>query len=518
MPPIQHNQGEDFTQAINDVNSDSTRNSDGTDSLSDSDLDDDADLMRIRDTIAAPTTNMSTQDLRKALEIAQKFLFDMHGKYRESLKKIALLEATVSKGRKTKLTKKDLALAAKEDSIRNFGRKFSITHCLWVETSIFPLRESPPRIDLSSKERWLSPLSIQDGIKAELFQFIPPADHNMMAHKNFGSHFVKGVNNVRAEMLSDVKSCAAAIFGLDAKFFICGYARDTEPSCKSLLLNPQGQYTKFAPILFPRPDHLLRDQFLKTAKLVYILKASLFGRSSLAANTVPTPKTKAKIWELRAVTPGLIAAAAIVAIFVLSGDKELVEVGDKSRIPYKDYHNYYRQSLLTGGAWADGVFTFFNNSLFSTSSATTLLDSDSTLLGDLTSGPCDSWEEMFEHAMETGVELPELNMIQTSSVGPVIEASSSAPGPQSISAAMQGLALAEHLPPAAVDKDVEAEPVAPVAAQKPKPKPKPRRKGKAAAADSNISEDQAPANVEPEVSSLVVSGSGVRRGRSKTTK
>ncbi|KAG1809479.1 hypothetical protein EV424DRAFT_1349981, partial [Suillus variegatus] len=290
------------------------------------------------------------------------------------------------------------------------------------------------------------------------------------------------------------------------------------PSCKSLLLNPQGQYTKFAPILFPRPDHLLRDQFLKTAKLVYILKVSLFGRSSLAANAVPTPKTKAKIWELRAVTPGLIAAAAIVAIFVLSGDKELVEVGDKSRIPYKDYHNYYRQSLLTGGAWADGVFTFFNNSLFSTSSAATLLDSDSTLLGDLTSGPRDSWEEMFEHAMETGAELPELNMIQTSSVGPVIEASSSAPGPQSISAAMQGLALAEHLPPAAVDEDVEAEPVAPVAAQKPKPKPKPRRKGKAAAADSNISEDQAPANVEPEVSSLVVSGSGMRRGRSKTTK
>lgn len=69
MPPIQRNQGEDFTQAINDVDSDSTRNSDGTDSLSDSDLDDDADLMRIRDTIAAPTANMSTQDLRKVTVI-----------------------------------------------------------------------------------------------------------------------------------------------------------------------------------------------------------------------------------------------------------------------------------------------------------------------------------------------------------------------------------------------------------------------------------------------------------------
>ncbi|KAG2159183.1 uncharacterized protein EDB93DRAFT_1245736 [Suillus bovinus] len=433
MPLIQCNQGKDFTQAINDIDSDSTHSSDGTDSLSNSDLDN-GDLMQICDAIAAPPANVSTQDLHKALENAQKLLLDMRGEHRESLKKIALLEATVRK----------------------------------------------------------------DGIKAELFQFIPSTDHNMMAHKNFGSHFVKGINNVCAEMLSDVKSCVAAIFGLDAKFFICSYAWDTEPSCKSLLLNPQVQYTKFVPILFPHLDHLLRDQFLKTAKLVYILKVSLFGRSSLAANAVPTPKTKAKIWELCAVTPGLIAAAAIVAIFVLSGDKELVEVGDK-------------------GAWADGVFTFFNNSLFSTSSAATLLNSDSMLLGDLTSGPCDSWEEMFEHAMETGAELPELNMIQTLLVGPVIEASSSAPVPQSISAAMQGLALAEHLPPAVVNEDIEAEPVvleAPVAAQKPKP----RQKGKAVAADSNISEDQASANVEPEVSSLVVSGSGVRRGRSKTTK
>lgn len=112
----------------------------------------------------------------------------MRGKYREALKKNALLEATLSKGRKTKLTNKDLALAAKEDTIKNYGRKFSVTHCLWVDTIIFPLRAPPPRIDLTSKERWLSPMSIQDGVKAEIFLFILPADHNMMAHKNFGSH------------------------------------------------------------------------------------------------------------------------------------------------------------------------------------------------------------------------------------------------------------------------------------------------------------------------------------------
>ncbi|KAG1787174.1 hypothetical protein EV424DRAFT_1356603 [Suillus variegatus] len=135
---------------------------------------------------------------------------------------------------------------------------------------------------------------------------------------------------------------------------------------------------------------------------------------------------KAKIWELHTATPGLIAAAAVIAIFVLSGDKELVEVGNKPHIPYKDYHNYYRQLLLTGGAWADGVFNFFNNLLFTTSSsaALTLLDS-----GLVTGKRC------LSVAMETGAELLELD------VSPVIEVPPTAP--QSISAAMQGLALAE---------------------------------------------------------------------------
>ncbi|KAG1793249.1 uncharacterized protein HD556DRAFT_1443678 [Suillus plorans] len=485
----QRTQGEDFTQDIQNIDSSSA--ADSTDSDSDQ-SNDDSDLLRVRTAIAAPPLNASAEDLRKAslyvaLELAQRLLLDMRGKYREALKKNTLLEATLSKGRKTKLTNKDLALATKEDTIKNYGRKFSVTHCLWVDTIIFPLRAPPPRIDLTSKEWWLSPMSIQDGVKAEIFLFILPADHNMMAHKNFGSHFVKGVNSVRAEMVSDVKSCAAAIFNLDAKFFIRGYARDLEPACRALLLNPQ-------------------DDFFKTSKLVYILKASLFGRSSLAANAPPMPKTKAKIWELRAVTPGLIAAAAIVAIFILSGDKELVEIGDKSRISYKEYHNYYRQTLMTSGAWANSIYTFFNNSLFATSSSVAALGSD--FVG-VSSGPHNTWEEDFERVMETGGDLPEVDAPRA--ISPLTDEEDTPPSavrrvanlnapnilaPESISAAMQGLAVAdsqdrELLPPTPalndlgsqapemLTNDSESGPGALI--QKPKPKPKPRRKTKGGA-------------------------------------
>ncbi|KAG1719431.1 hypothetical protein EDB19DRAFT_1918920 [Suillus lakei] len=379
----QQAQGEDFTQDIENI--DSSSGTDSTDSDSDQ-SNDDSDLLHVHAVTAAPPLNVSAKDLCKAslyfaLELAQRLLLDMRGKYQEGLKKNALLKATLSKGRKTKLTNKDLALTAKEDTIKNYGCKFSVMHCLWAKTTIFPLRAPPPSIDLTSKELWLSPISIQDGVKAELFLFVLPADHSMMAHRNFGSHFVKGINSVRAEMVSDVKLCAAAIFALGAKFFIRGYARDSEPACRALLLNPQ-------------------DNFLKTSKLVYILKVLLFSRSSLAASAPPTPKMKAKIWKLRTVTPGLIVAAAIVAIFILSSNKELVKIGEKSQIAYREYNNYYHQSLMTGSAWAARIYLFFNNSLFTTSpSAATLLGSD---LGD-ESGPHNTWDQDFECAVMHGM-------------------------------------------------------------------------------------------------------------------
>ncbi|KAG2036683.1 hypothetical protein BDR03DRAFT_1011430 [Suillus americanus] len=458
----QQAQGEDFTQDIENI--DSSSSTDSGDSDSDQ-SNDNSDLLRVCAAIAAPPLNVSAEDLRKAslyfaLELAQRLLLEMRGKYWESLKKNSLLKATLSKGRKTKLTNKDLALAAKEDTIKNYGCKFSVTHCLWVETTIFPLRAPPPNIDLTSKEWWLSPISIQDGVKAELFLFVLPADHSMIAHRNFGSHFVKGINSLQ-------------------------FLVSTQSS------SYEGAYTKFAPVLFPRPDHMSRDDFLKTSKLVYILKVSLFGRSSLAANAPPTPKTKSKIWALHTITPGLIAAAAIVAIFILSGDNELVEIGEKSRIAYKEYHNYYCQSLMTGGAWAASIYSFFNNSLFATSSsAATLLGSD---LGD-----------------EREPDTPRATSTLTAPPSTVSVAIDKAPllAPQSISATMQGLDVSEdrELPPTAALHEGSQPPVAmhidepniSALVQKPKPKPKPRRKTKAGAEDLSGAADEDNLNLIPQ--------------------
>ncbi|KAG1775240.1 hypothetical protein EV702DRAFT_1199561 [Suillus placidus] len=353
-------------------------------------------------------------------------------------------------------------------------------HCLWINAEIFPLRV-PPNIKLFGSERWLSPQSIEDGVQAELFKFIPEIDLELMGYKNFAPHFAKGVSGIRSEMVSDVKSCA-------------GYPRDTQPECRALLVNPYGKYTKFAPVLFLHPECPNKDEFLKTAKLVRVLKIALFGKSSLSTTYAPAPKTKGKLWQLQNTTPDMIAAAAVVAIFVLSGDKDLYAKGEKSNIMYHQYHNYYRQRLLTGGAWARDILNFFNNALFpKTSSSHVAPDVADTGTSH------NSWEEELEHAMEEGgdgpafqfdppsasvpcpsstsVGLPAPTPVTTPDTLPPVSATAPivlrSPAPtivapsNSISSAMQDLTLAGK-------PDV-------VGAIPPKPKPKPRHINKAKA-------------------------------------
>jgi hypothetical protein len=71
-------------------------------------------------------------------------------------------------------------------------------------------------------------------------------------------------------MVSDVKSCAGAIFGLKSEFFVQGYPCDAQPECQTLLVNPHSKYTKFALVLFLHPEHPNKDEFLKMAKLVWV--------------------------------------------------------------------------------------------------------------------------------------------------------------------------------------------------------------------------------------------------------
>ncbi|KAG1730267.1 uncharacterized protein EDB91DRAFT_1252742 [Suillus paluster] len=313
-----------------------------SESSSESNSDDlDEELIQVCTAIAPASVDATPQELRQALKVTQKLLLNLRGRYQETMKRNTLLEL----------------------------RKI-------------PSELLGGNVNLNSKERWISGVSMEDGVKAELFQFIPAEEHELMNYHSFGSQFGRGVSNAHSEMASDVKACA-------------------DPGCRALLLSPHGDYTKFVPVLFPTPEMPVPNEMLKSVKLVQVLKVSLFGKSSLAATGAASSRTKAKIWKLWAITPGMIAAAAVIAMFLLSSDTELTEIGETTKIPYRKYHNFFRQRLLTGGPWAHQVFLFFNDALFSISSSVPPSANDDGL-GHM-------YEEEFEHAMEQELEGPVFN-------------------------------------------------------------------------------------------------------------
>lgn len=115
------------------------------------------------------------------------------------------------------------------------------------------------------------------------------------------------------------------------------------------------------------------------------------------------------------------------AIFVLSGDANFYQTGEKTGIPYSTYHNYFRQQLLSGTPWAKSVFKFFNDALFpdTSSSVTPSGGLAATVDDDL------DWEAEFERAFaDNGPPL-------TSDVS---KPTSVAPGPPSISAPIAAVA------------------------------------------------------------------------------
>jgi len=104
--------------------------------------------------------------------------------------------------------------------------------------------------------------------------------------------------------------------------------------------------------------------------------------------------------------------------------------GEKSNIVYQQYHNYYCQHLMTGGAWARDITNFFNSALFpKTSSSHATLDVADT--GTF----YNSWEEELEHAMEEGGEGPAFPFDTTIIAPQAIAQSSSAAHPPSASVA-----------------------------------------------------------------------------------
>ncbi|KAG1843287.1 hypothetical protein DFJ58DRAFT_665430, partial [Suillus subalutaceus] len=166
----------------------------------------------------------------------------------------------------------------------------------------------------------------------------------------------KSIPDAHANEIKKLRGVAGDIFDLPSKYFTnTNFERATTPEIQQLLgvsSATNQTYKTFPPVLFPglKEDGSLKTVFGNWELLARVLKASLHGVTSLhhRSSGGGGAHTNALKWSVHQITPGAIAWAAVIAIFLLSPDTEFSSsgLGKKSSINYKTLFYNYKKVLV----------------------------------------------------------------------------------------------------------------------------------------------------------------------------
>ncbi|KAG2085766.1 hypothetical protein BD769DRAFT_1374070 [Suillus cothurnatus] len=163
------------------------------------------------------------------------------------------------------------------------------------------------------------------------------------------------MNSSCASEIKKLHSKSGVIFGLPEQYFTdTTYNQASVPKIQKLLGISVLQHTPkpFPPILFP---NLVKDTSLKTIfgnweVFGKIIRIVLWGETSLTALRAGGPPRNGNKWEITSLTPGLLAWAAVIAIFLLSADKEFCysSKGETTKIQYSYMFSSYKKIIIKG--------------------------------------------------------------------------------------------------------------------------------------------------------------------------
>ncbi|KAJ7633506.1 hypothetical protein B0H17DRAFT_961770, partial [Mycena rosella] len=115
-------------------------------------------------------------------------------------------------------------------------------------------------------------------------------------------------------------------------------------------------------------DHMFRNPLLLkiTASLIRGAQGAvglLEGRSRM-----PQAKCVERMYRIKRTSPGMIANAAVLAIWLHSADIELVQIGNQTEINYAKRYEIYLARICRGlrmrKRWARNLFTYWDSILF----------------------------------------------------------------------------------------------------------------------------------------------------------
>ncbi|KIO06647.1 hypothetical protein M404DRAFT_24360 [Pisolithus tinctorius Marx 270] len=350
---------EGFTDALHNVDSDSS----GADSHSDhSDDDETSDLEELWEwqrIMCKPPLDASAPQLRSALGATQLAYSKLHIQMKQLQIDYNSLLSTLPQSHKKAVENNPNTIL--DNNIIAQAKKYCFFYHFWLPKDVFPLVTLLPGYDLTDPACWSMPESKITGFKAELYFMLPS---NLKVHvttySNFGCVFSNAVGAERPNILKPVKDNTQQLFAhleLSADLFANENSRALHGSNEAVRVllkmhpgNVDAHYTPLSPILFPKPDTLVARDLFKTPLLVNIIRVMKLGISGPSA--------------------GLIAIAATFAQYLLLSDRKLTTIGEESGFRYQDDFEYFIELLShpSKQEQSSEVMEFFNQGVRNASS------------------------------------------------------------------------------------------------------------------------------------------------------
>ncbi|OAX43058.1 hypothetical protein K503DRAFT_796600 [Rhizopogon vinicolor AM-OR11-026] len=302
--------------------------------------------------VSIPGPNASKGDLIEAMKVlqvqVQKLVEDNRSLREEN--KILIAE----KPKRKRRGEPPEELVVHEQTITLHARKYGMTVEMFPNSDLLNKTCPEDPTLFNSCDRYLTAMTQESAFLDELYHHFPNGVHCVMESTFFSDIVMKSISEARSSEINKLRGVAGDIFGLPGMYFTnINYPRASVTEIQEMLgvsaTNPR--YKIFPPVLFTGmcEDPSLKTVFGNCELLGKILKAALHGVTSLhQAACAGGSKTNARKWNLDKVTPGSIAWASVIAIFLLSPDSEFQKsgVGKTSGINYKVLFFQYKKLLI----------------------------------------------------------------------------------------------------------------------------------------------------------------------------
>ncbi|KAF9779196.1 hypothetical protein BJ322DRAFT_1172217 [Thelephora terrestris] len=275
-----------------------------------------------------------------------------------------VLKSTVTVGQgQTSSTASSVSLTASSEDkatlsdFRAAGKQFAILGDLWPQRGILR-RPCPPRLkplDPWNFNRCANDATWDEGNVAELYQLLPERYHDLIEHSAlFSEQFIKGAGHSRIYLIDTVRRNASKIYSLGPTISVDFYSKDYHRATVPMFVNLLGshkkkdeQYALYPRVLFTNYEVSDTELFGSPA-ILNILKAMLRGPTSVGSASTQRsgPKGSAHTWDLKSITPGCIAMAAVVAQFIISPDHVFMEKGGITKINYRNRFKVYKKFII----------------------------------------------------------------------------------------------------------------------------------------------------------------------------